>query len=452
MITQSQITDPTEFSAVGDPADLESEVRSYSRHWPVMFNRGIGSMLHATDGRAYLDFFAGAGALNYGHNNPLLKAPLLDYLASDGLVHSLDMMTEAKASFLRAFGGFVLTPRGLDYKVQFTSPSGTNAVEAALKLARKVTGRQTIVAFTRSFHGMTLGALAVTGNAAKRSAAGVALGHVLRLPFEGFGTSGVSGLRLLEDLLDDSSSGVDLPAAVIVETVQAEGGINVASTAWLRQLAQLCRERAILLIVDDIQAGCGRAGQFFSFEEAVLYPDIVCLSKSLSGYGFPMAVTLFRRDLDAWRPGEHNGTFRGSCHAFITATAAIEAYWSDGTLQNDTERKGELLSRGLAELCAHHADHGASCRGRGLIWGIEFSDPSFAARICRAAFHRGLLIETAGPRDEVVKLLPPLTVTEEELKNGLGILGAAVEDIVNSPKRVISAVDRSFRRRQAQRI
>jgi diaminobutyrate-2-oxoglutarate transaminase len=430
VIAKSQIVDPPEFSAVADPFDLESEVRSYSRCWPVMFSRSTGSTLYATDGRAYLDFFAGAGALNYGHNNPLLKAPLLEYLASDGVIHSLDMMTVAKASFLRAFHDLVLVPRKLDYKIQFTGPTGTNAVEAALKLARKVTGRQTIAAFTRSFHGMSLGALAVTGNAAKRAAAGVALGHVLRLPFEGFGAHGLSGLELLDDLVGDTSSGIDLPAAVIVETVQAEGGINVASGPWLQQLAGLCREREMLLVVDDIQVGCGRTGRFFSFEEAGLCPDIVCLSKSLSGYGFPMAVTLFRRDLDVWRPGEHNGTFRGSNHAFITATAAIEAYWSNRALQDQTEGKGKMLSHRLAGLSREYADHGASYRGRGLIWGLEFSDPSIASRICRAAFHRGLLMETAGPRDEVVKLIPPLTVTAEELQDGLDILAAAAREVL----------------------
>lgn len=433
MITEFQITDPAEFSDATDPAGLESEVRSYSRRWPVMFTRSTGSMVHATSGRAYLDFFAGAGALNYGHNNPLLKAPLLEYLANDGVVHSLDMMTAAKASFLRAFHDLVLVPRGLDYKIQFTGPTGTNAVEAALKLARKVTGRQTIVAFTRSFHGMSLGALAATGNADKRAAAGVALGHVLRLPFDGFGAHSLSGLEMLDDLLGDTSSGVDLPAAVIVETVQAEGGVNVASGPWLRQLARLCSERGMLLIVDDIQAGCGRTGPFFSFEEAGLYPDIVCLSKSLSGYGLPMAATAFRRHLDVWRPGEHNGTFRGSNPAFITATAAIEAYWSDHAFQDQTERKGRLLSAGLARLRSEYADRGcAALRGRGLIWGLEFSDPGTASQISRAAFHRGLLVETAGSRDEVVKLIPPLTITSKELQDGLDILGAAVKETVRS--------------------
>lgn len=415
-----------EWPASADPAGLESEVRSYSRSWPIVFGRAVGSRLYSADGRAYLDFFAGAGALNYGHNNPVLKSRLFEYLHRDGVTHSLDMMTEAKASFLRTFRDVVLQPRGLQYKIQFTGPTGTNAVEAALKLARKVTGRETITAFTRSFHGMSLGSLAITGNAAKRAGAGVSLDHVLRLPFEGFGRHGISGLDLLEDLLQDTGSGVSLPAAVIVETVQGEGGVNVASIPWLRRLAAMCRDLGMLLIVDDVQAGCGRTGGFFSFETAGIVPDIVCLSKSISGYGLPMALTLFRQDLDIWRPGEHNGTFRGNNLAFVTAGAALETYWNDETLRQETGRKGELVSAFLTDLCREIADRGASCRGRGLFWGLEFYDPDLAAEICHIAFERGLLMETAGSNDEVVKILPPLTISDAELEKGLEILRSAV--------------------------
>lgn len=425
------VADPTMPAADPvDPWEHESSVRSYSRNWPVVFSRGVGSMLYSADNRAYLDFFAGAGALNYGHNNPLLKTHLMEYLAGDGIIHSLDMMTEAKAGFLRAFRDLVLMPRGLDYKVQFTGPTGANAVEAALKLARKATKRHTAVAFTRSFHGMSLGALSVSGNSAKRAAAGLDLHNVIRLPFDGFGSQGMSGLILLEDLLADPSSGVELPAAVVVETVQAEGGINVAGDAWLRRLARVCHEHDIVLIVDDIQVGCGRTGRFFSFEESGIEPDIVCLSKSLSGYGLPMAIVIYRRDLDVWEPGEHNGTFRGHNPAFVTAAAAIRAYWSDDELQQQCADKSALVSRTLAAICDKYQGHGVTFRGRGMIWGVEFPIPALARQVCETAFSFGMLMETAGPRDEVVKLMPPLTVSADELAQGLETLGNAMRDVL----------------------
>lgn len=419
--------------------DLESNVRSYSRSWPAIFSRAAGSVLHSTDGGRYLDFFAGAGALNYGHNNPVLKSRLIDYLVDDGVIHSLDTMTVAKATFLSTFRELILEPRGLDYKVQFTGPTGTNAVEAAFKLARKVTGRETIAAFTRGFHGMTLGALAATGSATKRNGAGVALGNVLRLPFDGHGNHKISGLDLLEDLIGDSGSGVSRPAAVIVETIQGEGGVNVASATWLRRLAEICQSQGILLIVDDIQAGCGRSGTFFSFEAAGIVPDIVCLSKSISGYGLPMALTIFRRELDVWEPGEHNGTFRGNNAAFVTATAALEEYWRDETLSRDTRRKGELLLEELAGICREHASLGAVCRGRGLFCGIAIARAELAPLICQAAFARGLIIETSGTDDEVVKFIPALTISEEELLEGLGILRAAICDVIAADHRPAGA-------------
>lgn len=412
------------------PWGLESSVRSYCRGWPALFSRASGATLHTSDGRTYLDFFAGSGALNYGHNNPLLKAKLLEYLAADGVIHSLDMMTEAKSSFLKTFHQYILQPRGLEYQVQFTGPTGANAVEAALKLARKVTRRPGIVAFTRSFHGMTLGALAASGNIRKRVAMPVGLHDILRMPFDGFGTFGSSSITLLAELVDDPGSGVDLPAAVIAETVQAEGGINVASITWLQSLAGFCQERGVLLIIDDIQAGCGRTGHFFSFEDAAIVPDIVCLSKSLSGYGFPMSVTLHKKEVDVWEPGEHSGTFRGPNNAFVTATAAIQNYWKDKVLQEECFHKANHVSSFLALLAERYVRHGVSFRGRGLIWGIEVPAPGAAREISARAFGKGLLIETAGPRDEVIKLLPPLVIGGPELDRGLEILGEAMREIL----------------------
>lgn len=407
---------------------LESEVRSYCRGWPAVFDRAQGSRLQDEDGHSYLDFFSGAGALNYGHNNPVLKRALLDYLERDGITHGLDMSTTAKRAFLAAFQEVVLGPRQLEYKVMFPGPTGTNAVEAALKLARKVKGREAIVSFTNAFHGMSLGSLAVTGNAFKRAGAGIPLVHGTPMPFDHYLDGRVPDFLWFERLLEDQGSGLNQPAAVIVETIQGEGGINVARPEWLRGLADLCKRRDMLLIVDDIQMGCGRTGPFFSFEEAGIVPDIVTLSKSIGGYGLPMSLTLFKPELDVWEPGEHNGTFRGNNPAFVTATAALDTYWADGQMEKQTLARGEQVEAALREIAREHQRAGAEYRGRGLVWGLEFTDWQRAGRVCARAFDLGLLLETSGPESEVVKLLPALTITPEELDEGLRTLARAVRE------------------------
>ena len=406
--------------------DLESEVRSYCRAWPAVFTTARGAVVEDEAGRSYIDFFAGAGALNYGHNDPRLLEPLLAYLADGGILHSLDMTTRAKVDFLERLRDVILRPRGLDYKVQFPGPTGTNAVEAALKLARKVTGRPTVAAFRDGFHGMTLGSLAVTSNPSKRAGAGVPLEHTVALPFDG-GPSGEDSLAPLAALLDRPES--ERPAAVILETVQAEGGVNVASDDWLRGLSALCERSGVLLIVDDIQVGCGRTGPFFSFEPAGIRPDIVTLSKSLSGVGQPLSLVLLRPELDAWAPGEHNGTFRGNNAAFVTAAAALD-YWRDDGLTRRVERNAAVMRAALDGLRERHPDRFTAVRGRGMIQGLVCAQPSLAGRIAAAAYARGLLVETCGPQDEVVKLLPPLTIDEETLASGLDRLGEAVEAVV----------------------
>lgn len=411
---------------------LESNVRSYCRNLPTVFTSARNAHLEDAQGRRYIDFLAGAGTLNYGHNNPLLKADLLDYLGRDGVVHSLDMATEAKKQFLETLEQVVFKPRGLTYKVQFTGPTGTNAVEAALKLARRVTGRQTIVAFTNAFHGMSLGSVAATGNRYYRKAAGVALSHVSFMPYDGYFGPEVDTIAYFERLLNDTGSGLDHPAAVLLETIQGEGGINVASAAWLHRLAAVCRRHGVLLIVDDIQMGCGRTGGFFSFEEANITPDMVTLSKSLSGYGLPLSVVLIRPDLDQWQPGEHSGTFRGNNLAFITGASALHHYWQDPRFAQETLRKGQRLRSRLQDIAALWDDQPAQVRGRGLVQAMDCGSGDRAQAVCRAAFERGLVIETSGARDHVVKCLPPLTITDEDLEAALEILCESVEAIALS--------------------
>ena len=407
---------------------LESEVRSYSRSWPTTFTHAKGSTLTAEDGREYTDFFAGAGTLNYGHNHPELKKVVIDHYLEDRVVHGLDMFTDVRRTFLQTFEEQILRPRGLDYKVAFPGPGGANAVEAALKLARKVTGRESIVNFTNGFHGMTLGALSVTGNSMKRGGAGIPLVHATPMPFDDYFGQVVPDFMYLEHMLTDGGSGLNKPAAVIVETVQGEGGINAARAEWLRGLAALCKEHDILLIVDDIQMGCGRTGGFFSFEEAGIVPDMVTLSKSISGYGLPMALTLIKPELDVWEPGEHNGTFRGFGPAFATATKAIELFWSDDELEKSTLRKGAYVEGRFNQLVAKHSDHELIVKGRGLARGLEMPSGELAGKVTAQAFQEGLLLETSGPEDEVVKLLPALTIPDEQLAAGLDIIEGAVTD------------------------
>jgi len=410
---------------------LESRVRSYCRDFPAVFSYARGEYLGIAEGRQWIDFFAGAGALNYGHNDPHIKAALLDYLAEDNIIHGLDMATVAKGEFLEHLHSIILEPRGLPYKVMFPGPTGTNAVEAALKVARKATGRTSIMSFVNGFHGMTLGSLSATGNAGKRQGAGIPLSHVTHVPFDGYLNDGGDSLGWIAQMLSDTSSGIDKPAAFIVETIQAEGGVNVASDGWLQGLQKLARKHDILLIVDDIQVGCGRTGPFFSFEEAGIKPDIVCLSKSLSGLGLPLSVVLLRPELDVFTPGEHNGTFRGHNPAFVTATAALKHYWQDKQLTSEVLARGRVVRDFLKSLAAEITEMHTDVRGLGLIQGIEFiDDPEFAGQVSHEAFKRGLVIETAGANAQVLKVLPPLTISNEAMQKGLEIIHDSVHALL----------------------
>lgn len=415
-------------------SEMESAVQSYARSFPVVFNRARGSYLYDDEDNGYLDFLAGAGSLNYGHNNPLLKKALLEYIESDGITHGLDMHSSAKARFLESFREYILKPRDMDYRMQFTGPTGTNAVEAALKLARKITGRSTVVSFTNGFHGCSLGAVAVTGNQHHRGGAGVELGGVTRMPFCGYHGRDADTLKMMDKLLSDPSSGVDHPAAVIVEAVQGEGGLNVAANSWLQGLEKLCRKHKMLLILDDIQAGCGRTGTFFSFEPSGIKPDIVTLSKSIGGYGLPLAVVLLKPELDQWLPGEHNGTFRGNNHAFVTATAAIENYWKDDSFSLEVQKKSELVTRKLKQISEQEGMTELRLKGRGLMQGLECRNGDIASAISAEAFKRGLIIETAGNYSQVVKCFCPLTISEDDLLKGLNILEQSIAQVFKSNK------------------
>lgn len=407
-------------------ASYESEARSYCRKFPALFTTAKMSTMYDADGGEYIDFLCGAGALNFGHNNPVIRDAVIEYMQNDGITFSLDLHTEAKKNFLSAFSRNILEPRGLNYKMQFTSPSGTSAVESAVKLARKVKNRQNILCFTNGFHGMTAGSLSITGASYHRQ--NIAKGGVTRLPFDGY-VDNFDTIAYYRKLLTDPSSGVDLPAAVILETVQGEGGVNVASIPWLQELNALCRELDILFIVDDIQAGCGRTGKFFSFERAGIEPDLVCLSKSIGGMGQPFAVLLLKEELDEWMPAEDNGTFRGNNLAFVAATKMLDTYWSNNSLENHMQSIAQTMADALASLAKEYPNHIKESRGLGFMQGLEFNKEEDAEAVAKLCFEQNLLIERCGPNDEVLKLMPACTIEADLVNKALEIIKNCVNKV-----------------------
>ncbi len=425
---------PTDMSAdLSIYARRESEARSYCRSFPVSFVKAQGSELTDVDGKTYIDFLAGCSTLNYGHNDPDMKAALIEHITADGIAHGLDMHTGAKAAFLRAFEDIILTPRNMNYKVMMTGPTGTNAVESAMKLARKVTGRKNIIAFTNGFHGMTMGALSCTGNAGKRKGAGSGpLCGTTHMPYDGAFGADMDSLRIIREMLGNSSSGMDAPAAFIIEPVQGEGGLNAASPEFMQGVAKLAKEHGALLIVDDIQSGCGRTGTFFSFEKMGIEPDLIPMAKSFSGMGLPFAALLIKPEHDIWKPAEHNGTFRGNTHAFVTARVALEKFWKDDAFQKTINAKAEILETALKRIV--EIVPGAKLKGRGMMRGVDVGSGDLAEKICARAFEKGLVIETSGADDEVVKVLAPLTTPDETFRKGLDILVEAVKDVAKTHK------------------
>lgn len=383
-------------------------------------------------GKNYIDFFAGAGTLNYGHNNERINNALIEYIQKKGPHHTLDMATTAKKRFLTKLNDTILQPRNLDYKVQFTGPTGTNSVETAIKLARMVKGRSNIVAFTNAFHGLTMGSLSITGNNFYRDEAYISRSNVSFMPYDSYLGPNVNTMDYFRKLLSDNSSGLDLPAAVIVETIQAEGGVNVASAEWLQELAMVCYDYDILLIIDDIQVGNGRTGDFFSFEESGIKPDIVTLSKAI-GAGLPLALVLFRSDLDQWKPGEHTGTFRGNNLAFVAAYEALH-YWDDMDLSNAVKYKSDIMRKEIEAIAEKYPELNASVRGRGMIFGLEIPELGFCSQVSERCFENGLIIELAGADDQVLKFLPPLIIDEETLLKGISIIDQSIGELLEEKK------------------
>ncbi len=411
--------------------NYESQVRSYCRHFPTVFKQSLGSFFIDEEGTKYIDFFCGAGAANYGHNNPVIKKKLIEYLENDGIIHALDMYTVAKREFIETFEEKVMKPRGLDYKIQFPGPTGTNANEAALKLARKVKKRTNVFALMGAFHGMTLGSLALTTDKTSRKGAGVSLDNVTFIPAP-YMFPELDTVEYMQRLLDDDHSGIEKPAALFIETVQAEGGIMVFEAEWLKRIRKFCDDNDILLVVDDVQVGCCRSGTFFSFERAGIQPDIVTMSKSIGGYGLPLAITLIRPELDIWTPGEHNGTFRGNQMAFVAAKAGLD-FMLENKIEDGVKAKGEIVKKYIEDEILP-LDSRLAVRGIGLIWGIDFDKipvKGLADKVEMKCFEKKMIIEGAGRNNCVVKIMPPLTISEEELRYGLAIVKEAVKEALS---------------------
>lgn len=413
--------------------ERESDIRAYCRVYPVVFDKAKNARQTDETGKEYIDFFAGAGVLNFGHNNDRMKQAMIDYLQSDGVLHSLDLHTVPKRAFMEEFAEVILKPRNMPHKMQFMGPTGTNAVEAALKLARRVTGRENIIAFTHGFHGMTLGSLACTANQYFRGAAGIPLQYVSHQPFgcnkpcKGCELGcGVDHLKHLRAQITDSSSGVPAPAAFLVEVIQAEGGVNVAQKEWLQQVQAMAKEVGALLVIDEIQVGMGRTGSFFSFDDYDIDPDIICLAKGIGGMGTPMAMNLVKPEYDQkWSPGEHTGTFRGQSLSFVAGKEAL-SYFKDDALMNEVKQKGQAMLEFLQPL----EQHNIQIRGKGMIIGLDIGDGEITKNIIELCFSKGLLIASCGIGGRVIKLIPPLTIPEKDLQDGLNILLDSVKTVL----------------------
>jgi diaminobutyrate-2-oxoglutarate transaminase len=417
----------------------ESNARTYPRRLPIAIKRASGSYVEDLDGNVYIDFLTGAGVLALGHNHPEVVEAVHKQL--DVFCHGLDFPTEVRDEFVST--QLSLLPEAMRdrMKIQFCGPTGANAVDAALKLCKTATGRAEIVAFQGAFHGSTHAAMAVTGSVSQQQPVANRMAGVHFFPYPYAyrwpGTldpeaSGAYCLHALESALKDPLGGIPRPAAVIIETVQAEGGVIVPPHDFVHGVRQLTRELEIPLIVDEIQSGCGRTGKWLSFEHYEIEPDVVLLSKGLGGIGMPIAVVFYDRELDTWAPGAHTGTFRGNQLAFAAGLAAVKIIQRDGILEHVREQ-GDYI---VEQLRALQAEHGAigDVRGIGLLIGLEIVNPETgepdaetALGIQRAALERGLILELGGRFDAVVRLLPPLNVSRETIDQALDILHASLQ-------------------------
>ena len=409
---------------------MESNVRSYPRKLPLAIAKAQGCRVIDVEGAEYLDCLAGAGTLALGHNHPAVIESIQDVLASGLPLHTLDLTTPLKDAFTEA----LLSHFPENYVLQFCGPSGADAAEAAIKLAKTYTGRANVISFSGGYHGMTHGALALTGNLGAKNAvnnlmAGVQFmpyPHEYRCPLGIGGEAGVEALTYyFENFIEDVESGVVKPAAVILEAIQGEGGVVTAPVKWLRKIREVTQKHGIVLILDEVQAGFCRSGKMFAFQHADIEPDVVIMSKAVGG-SLPLAVLAIKKEFDAWQPAGHTGTFRGNQMAMATGLATLRVLKEQNLADNARER-GDFIQAELKKLAQELPCIG-NVRGRGLMIGIEIvderlpqdhmgaypADAALAVAIQKACFHNKLLLERGGRGGTVVRLLPPLIITHED--------------------------------------
>ncbi|MBC8756883.1 diaminobutyrate--2-oxoglutarate transaminase [Kordia sp. YSTF-M3] len=413
--------------------NYESNARSYPRKFPIAIQKAKGYFIMDTEGQVFMDCLGGAGSLALGHNHPVIKKAIQKSIANDSALLTLDITSPIKDEFVKTLFGVLPQELRENAKIQFCSPCGTDAVEAAIKLVKIATGRSTIFSFSGSYHGMTNGALAITGNKSIKTQIPNLMSDVVFLPFPyhyrcPFGVGGLEAEKLslhyIENILKDSHSGVGLPAAFILEAVQGEGGVIPASPFWLKGIREITKKYDIPLIVDEVQAGMGRTGHMFAFEESGIIPDVCVLSKAVGG-SLPLSVIVYQKYLDKWQPGSHAGTFRGNQLAMATGTAVIK-YITENSLVDNSRQKGNYLRNELLKLQQKYPFIG-EIRGRGLMIGVEIVDTNespnalgsyppntkLAAQIQRSCLHNGLIIESGGRENSVLRLLTPLNISEK---------------------------------------
>ncbi|XXY78907.1 aspartate aminotransferase family protein [Sorangium sp. So ce327] len=434
----------------------ESNARSYPRRIPLALRRARGIYVEDVEGRVFLDCLACAGTLALGHNHPVIVEAIQRALRDELPMQTLDLTTPVKDQFIDDLFSMLPEEFARHARIQFCGPTGTDAVEAALKLVRTATGRSTMLAFHGAYHGMSLGSLSLMGNLGPKRALGGAQTGVQFLPYPydyrcPFGIGGeqgaAAGLHYIRNMLQDPESGVLPPAGLILEPVQGEGGVIPASESWLREIRTITRDAGVPLILDEVQTGFGRTGKFFAFQHADILPDVLVLSKAVGG-SLPLSVVVYHESLDRWQPGAHAGTFRGNQLAMAAGSAAMRFIRSE-RLDLHAEAMGSRLKGHLVKLQKQHPCIG-DVRGRGLMLGVEIVDsagrpdergarpahPKLASAIQHACLKRGLILEIGGRHGSTVRLLPPLIITEAEVDRVAEIMAAAIRAAVESLDRV----------------
>jgi diaminobutyrate-2-oxoglutarate transaminase len=431
-------------------AAVESNARSYPRRIPLELKRAQGIHVQDSEGRWFIDCLAGAGTLALGHNHPEVVQSMRDLLDGQRPLHTLDLMTEAKDAFIDELFALLPPEFARDARIQFCGPAGTDAVEAAMKLVRTATGRSNMLAFHGAYHGMTQGALSLMGNLGPKASLGGLASSAQFLPFPydyrcPFGVGGEAGERIglhyIENQLTDPESGVMPPAGMILEPLQGEGGVVPTSANWLREVRRITRDAGVPLILDEIQCGVARTGKPFAFQHAGIVPDVLVLSKAIGG-SQPMAVVVYNKSLDVWKPGSHAGTFRGNQLAMVAGATTLRIV-REQQLDQHAAAMGERLSGHLRALQKDYPQMG-DVRGMGLMLGVEMVDPeerpdvlgrfpqsgALASKIQRQCLQRGLIIEVGGRHSSVIRFLPPLIVTAAQIDQIAEIFSAAVSAAV----------------------